>query len=304
MRLGIQCSALMLIAALAACSNGRGTLQDPPPASPGQTDPPPTPAPEQPPPTPPEQPPPTPEPPPPSPPAPAPAAAAVGYWFGRVTDASGRQHGGRALITGAGEMHFIVSATTDLASTPEFLVYGNVCCAAEIDANLRSKEYASERERGARFRAEIENDALSGEVRIRGDDYTFSLDRSPRYAESLTLQDLAGTYTITTTTLLSSSTYTITIDPSGQLNGSHTNGCVYTGTVAIADPPRNLARLDVRLSNCRGGPLNPGPRNGQYTGLGLLARDTPAPSDGSRRTDVFLHSLIGPAWLGQQPVEK
>jgi hypothetical protein len=204
------------------------------------------------------------------------------------------------LVTGAGDMHFIVSSAASLSSDPEFLVYGNVCCEERGEADLKSKQYLSDRERGARFRFSIEDNALRGDVRIRGDDYEFSLDRSPRYSETLTLQDLAGTYSHTRLVLLGpSGTYTLTIDPNGQLHGSHTNGCVYDGTVKIADPPRNLAQLEVQLSNCPTSITGSGSADGRYTGLGLLARDTP-----SVGASVFLHSLIGRTWLGQQPVAK
>lgn len=298
-RMCVRCSAVILIVALAACSNGRGTLAEPPPSSPGQTEPPPP----EPTPTPPPAPAPTPtpEPPPPPPPAPpAPKAAATGYWFGTMRAESGRQYGGRALVTGSGDIHLIVSANANYSSAPEFLVYGNVCCADKADVQLKSKRYRAEGENDARFRFEIEGNALKGDVRVRGDDYELSLERSARYDETLTLLDLAGTYSYTQIGFLGvSSTYTVTIDPTGQLQGSHTNGCVYTGTVAIADAPRNLARLDVQLSSCPRSITGSGSMDGRYTGLGFLARDTPAPG-----SSVFLHSLIGPTWLGQQPVEK
>lgn len=196
-------------------------------------------------------------------------------------------------------MHFIVSSSASLSSGAEFLVWGNVCCENRMESQLKSKSYLSDREHGARFRFRIEGNALEGDLRIRGDDYEFSLDRSPRYDETLTLQDLAGTYTRTTLALFGSSTYTITINPSGQLQGSHTNGCVYNGTVSIADAPRNLARLDVQLSNCPTTITGSGSADGSYTGLGFLARDTP-----SAGASVFLHSLIGHTWLGHQPVQK
>ena len=197
-------------------------------------------------------------------------------------------------------MHLIVSSAADLQSAPELLVFGNVCCQNRGEAALKSKEYLNEREHGARFRFRIEGNALRGDVRIRADNYEFALDRSTRYDETLTLQDLAGTYSYTRVVLLGpSGTYTLTVNPNGQLQGSHTNGCVYNGTVAITDAPRNLVQLDVQLSNCPRSITGSGSMNGQYTGLGFLARDTPA-----RGSSVFLHSLIGRTWLGHLPVAK
>ena len=263
---------LALILAMCACSNGRGSLTDPS-ALPGET-PPPSPPPSQ------------PEPPPP------PQAAAVGYWIGTFEPERGRDLGARALVTSAGDMHLIVSDRRDASSSPEFLVYGNVCCGASIEAELQSTRYLASSAEDARFRATVANDAMSGEVRIRGDDYRFTLTRTARPTAPLTASDLAGTYTLTRTIFLGAgTTYTITLDPSGELNGSHTNGCVYRGTAAIADPAYHLVKLDVQLSNCPISLTVGGSTNGSYTGLGVLE------SDGR----TFLHSLIGPTWLGQQP---
>lgn len=202
-------------------------------------------------------------------------------------------------------MHLFATASSSLTAASEFVVYGNVCCETTIDTQLNSKRYLSERESSARLRASIEGNTLSGEVRIRGSDFEFSLDRSARYAQPTTLQDLAGTYTHTKTVFLGpSGTYTITLDPSGQLNGSHTNGCVYSGTVSIPDPPSNLAQISVQLSNCPRSITGSGSMNGDYAGFGYLARDIAASSDSTQRTNVFIHSLVGPTWLGLSAVEK
>jgi hypothetical protein len=229
----------------------------------------------------------------------------AGYWLGTLTAKSGRVYGARAFVTGAGDMHFVVTNATALTAASEFVVYGNVCCAASADADLSSKRYFTERENGARFRASVQGNVLSGDLKIRGDDYDFALDRTARYTETLTLQELAGTYTRTSTAFFGpSSTYTVTVDPNGTFNGSHTNGCVYNGTVSIPSAPRNLVKVDVVLSNCPSSITGSGSMSGTYSGFGLLARDTPSVRDPTQRTELFMHSLVGPTWLGLQYPER
>jgi hypothetical protein len=229
----------------------------------------------------------------------------AGYWLGTLTAKSGSVYGARAFVTGAGDMHFVVTNATALTAASEFVVYGNVCCTVSVNADLRSKRFFTERENDARFRASVQGSVLSGDLKIRGDDYDFALDRAARYAETLTLQDLAGTYTRTTPAILGrSSTYTVTVDPNGTFTGSHTNGCVYNGTVATPDAPRNLVKVDVTLSNCPSSITGSGSMSGRYSGFGLLARDTPSVSDPTQRTELFMHSLVGPTWLGLQYPER
>lgn len=190
-----------------------------------------------------------------------------------------------------------------MTAQPRFVIYGNVCCEAQVDQKLNTLQHMEARVRGADFEASIEDGALVGEAKVRGEEYELSLARSPRYGEPLTLLDLAGTYTRTTTPLLGpSATYTINVDPTGQFTASHTNGCVYNGTVVLPDAPSNLIKLDVTLANCPS--TGSGSMNGQYTGLGVLFRDIAAPSDATKRTNVLYHSLVGPTWLGQQATER
>jgi len=177
-------------------------------------------------------------------------------------------------------MQLIVTQTGGLTAAPEFVVFGNVCCGAKVDTQLQSTEYLTERVRDAKFEAERSGGALTGKLKIRGEDYDFSLDRSGRYDESVTLADLAGTYTRTITMFLGpTSTYTVTLDASGQLTGSHTNGCVYNGAVSLPDAPRNIVKVNVELRNCPSSITGSGSMNGSYSGLGVLLRGTTAPSD-------------------------
>lgn len=277
MRLECICGAtIALVLTLGACSNGRGSLDDPA-SAPVET--------------PPDSPP-SPSPPTPSPPPPPPQAASIGYWIGELKPERGRNLGARAFVTSAGDIHLIVSERRPASSPPEFVVYGNVCCGTAVDAELQSIRYLSSTVDAARFRATVSNDVMSGEVGIRDADYEFTLSRSARPPNPLAPAELAGTYTITRLVIIGvGTTYAITIDPSGELNGSQTNGCIYNGTAQIAEAAYHLVRLDVQVSNCPR-VIGSGVANGNYSGLGVLENDG--------RT--FLHSLVGPTWLGQQPV--
>jgi hypothetical protein len=211
----------------------------------------------------------------------------------------------RALITQAGDAQVIVTAASALTAQPQFVVYGNVCCAASVDKKLDSIAYFEERVRDGTFKAAVVNGSLVGAMKVRGTDYEFSLGKSPRYDEALTLQDLSGTYSRTTIVFLGpDSTYTITVDPSGQVTGSHTNGCVYNGAISLPDASHNIFKLDMQLANCPRSISGSGSADGHYSGLGLLLRDVTAPSDATKRTNVLYHSLVGPTWLGQQPTER
>ena len=171
--------------------------------------------------------------------------------------------------------------------------------------DLPSRRMLDARTDTAKFEAEVEENALKGKFKIRADDYQFALARSARYNDTLALADLAGTYTRNVIVFLGpSTTYTVTLDATGRLTGSHTNGCVYSGNASVPDAPRNIVKLDVQLSNCPSSISGSGSLNGAYSGLGILLRDVTAPSNALMRTDVLYHSLVGPAWLGPQPVER
>ncbi len=186
-----------------------------------------------------------------------------------------------------------------------FVLHGNVCCESELDTNIEAKELGDTRSRNARLRVELDGGALRGEIDFDRNDYEFTLNASSEFNQPLALAELAGTYTRSTLTLLGSqTTMTLTIDANGQLNGSHTNGCVFNGSASIPDATRSLVRLQVRLDSCGDTLASSKQWNGEYSGLGILLRDAVSPSNPQLREDVFYHSTIGPAWLGPQPVGK
>ena len=54
---------------------------------------------------------------------------------------------------------------------------------------------------------------------------------------------------------------TITVNGSGNLSGSDSGGCIYSGNVQIIDSAYNIYRLNIRVANC-------GQFDGSYVGLG------------------------------------
>ena len=288
---------------LSACSNGRGTVSEgSTPVSGGPTQPTP-----QPPPAPPPSPP-TPPPTPPPNPTPPTVSAFAGYWNGHVvagkgdSDDDGRStRDATAFVDQSGETHLIV---TDEAAS-EFVVYGNGCCEASISETFGGTRYLDTREEEADFAASLSGGGMTGAVEFRKDDYQFSLASSSAYTQSLGLQDLAGVYTRTTTrTLGSPLTLTLAIDADGRITGSHSNGCVFEGSASIPDASRNMVRFTMSVANC-GEQFGSSSRwNGDYTGLGVLLRDAPAPDNAGTREDTLLLSLVGPTWLGLLSVGK
>jgi hypothetical protein len=295
--------AVGLIAGLAACSNGRGSVSEPATA-PGGGSPPPQPPPDptpQPPPEPPPQPPPTPPPSPPPPPPTPTAAALAGYWKGEVKDdREDPPRPGVALIDREGRTH--VAVLED--SADDFLVYGEACCEAELEAEFGGERYLRSDDESAEVKAELASGRLGGEFEFRKRTYEFSLAPDAAYAQGVTLQDLAGVYSRSTSSLLGRQTLTIALDASGRLTGSHSNGCTYEGSATIPDPTRNMIRFAVQIDGCGSQTSSSRRWNGAYTGLGVLLRDAPAPGDAAAREDTLQFSLIGPTWFGLLSVGK
>jgi hypothetical protein len=289
--------ALGLIAGLSACSNGRGSVSEPTAAPPLGGSPPPQPPPQPPPDPPPD---PTPQPPPEPPPA-ATAAALAGYWKGQVTsERSESPRPGLAFVDGEGRTHVVVLEEEG----DDFLVYGEVCCEATVEAEFGGERYLKTDDESAEIRAELASGRLAGELGFRKREYAFSFAPDAAYSQALTVQELAGVYTRIIPQLFGQQTLTITIDANGRLTGAHSNGCVFNGTATIPDATRNMVRFAVEIDSC-GSQFSSSRRwNGAYTGLGLLLRDVPVPGDTAARENALQFSLIGPTWFGLLSVGK
>lgn len=191
------------------------------------------------------------------------------------------------------------------AAATIFVLHGNLCCEPGIQGTASAESMNLGIKSTSQISGSLSSGMLVGTFDFEGRPYSFSLASTPGYFEALTLQDLAGVYTNTLPTIGggAATTYTIAITADGTVTGSHVNGCIYNGSVSITNTARNMFQLRMQLSNCTIAGIY-GPRNGEYTGLGVLLRDVAVWNDPTARKQVFYYSLIGPVWLGTQGAEK
>ena len=208
---------------------------------------------------------------------------------------SGRERNGVALVDLSGDLQLLVLEDGD---DPQFVLHGNLCCEPRAEGSVDGHRYLDTRNREADLEIRADNDRLRGEFEFRDRRYEFNLLPDNAYRESLTLESLAGVYTRTTTPLFGPPlTLTLTISATGTVTGSHSNGCVFSGSAEIPHASRNMVLLNVGVTDC--GTFQSSQRwNGEYRGLGILLRNVPSPSDGSTREDIFYQSLVGPTWFG------
>ena len=219
----------------------------------------------------------------------------AGYWKGTATEEdSDRRYDAVALVDADGNAQWLLTRN-GLFGSENFVISANVCCESEFDDDATGRVLGEARTHDASIDATVEGNALSGELRLRREEYQFTLSRSSDYDRSVSLATLAGVYTQTSQTILGEEvTLTVTIDASGQLNGSYSNGCVFNGAASIPDSTHNMVRLQIDLANCGSLGSSKASWNGAYAGLGLLLSDNA----------VFYHSVIGPTWFGPQSVER
>jgi hypothetical protein len=104
------------------------------------------------------------------------------------------------------------------------------------------------------------NGTWSGQLHGAGDVVRFGLAMHPAHDRPASLDLLAGTYTRTTSI---GYTMTMSFTQDGQLSGSDSRGCVFNGTVVVADPAHNMYRIDADVTSC-------GILDGAYRGHGTL----------------------------------
>ena len=100
----------------------------------------------------------------------------------------------------------------------------------------------------------------SGRYSGSGDAGSFDMGLSHMWNRTASLGAVAGVYTRSTS---DGYTMTMTMDASGQLHGSDSAGCVFTGTVTVPDPNHNMYALDAQVTSC-------GALDGHYQGMGTL----------------------------------
>lgn len=89
---------------------------------------------------------------------------------------------------------------------------------------------------------------------------TYSADA---YEQSSSLEKVSGVWTEITT----SASNSVTINSNGEIYGTDSDGCVYSGNIATPDTSRNLYNVDFQIENC-------GNVNGGYSGLAATGSDS------------------------------
>ena len=218
----------------------------------------------------------------------------AGYWKGTAAEQdSNRRFDAVALIDATGKAQWLLTRG-GLFDDDGFVVFADVCCEAQFEADATGKNLGETSTRSASVSVEVGNNVLSGELQFRSERYDFSLNAAPEYNRSISLAELAGVYTRRDETIFGEEvTLTVTIEADGRFTGSYSNGCVVNGNASIPDTSHNMVQLQMDLANC-GSRGSSKQWNGAYTGLGLLLSGD----------DIFYHSVIGPTWLGPQSVER
>ena len=121
----------------------------------------------------------------------------------------------------------------------------------------------------------IDATGLSGDYAGPDDQGSFDLVYSSAYEQASSLEQTSGVWTLTEAAA-GNPLYilTITIDADGDLFGSDTSGCVYSGEVSLIDERFNAYAVAIGLTSC-------GVFDGDYTGLAHLF-DTPSASSAIR----------------------
>jgi len=122
------------------------------------------------------------------------------------------------------------------------------------------------------------NSYMDGRFAGSGDAGRFALTRSAMWDRPASLDSAAGTYTRSDS---SGYAMSMTISANGQLSGSDSRGCQFTGTVHVPDPAHNLFRMETEVSSC-------GTFDGHYEGMGTLV-DADAMQDWMSRMMPFQH---------------
>lgn len=167
------------------------------------------------------------------------------------------------IVSEDSEIHLIVQPTVS------FSQYGGMVSVDGDALTGTMTEYLGARARWFGFDG-VRSITLEGTVSERerlfgdysGDDQgTFGLDYSDKYDRPSALDQVSGIWTFD----LGSSgggVYNVTFDtdPIGQLFGTDTNGCIYSGEFEIVDSRFNAYAVSVTVSSCQ-------PVEGGYTGL-------------------------------------
>jgi hypothetical protein len=192
----------------------------------------------------------------------APSAVATGVWQGTITENSVGTFSVIGLIYG-NELRFIsadagvlyegtitISGTGFTGTTTNIDINGGVISTSTLTGTISTASSIS-----GTFTS---SDGGSG---------SFSLAYDPITARGASLATTDDNWTATDGIY----TMTLSIDATGQLTGSDTDGCVFNGSVSVLDPAVNIYGIDVTATSC-------GAFDGTFAGYGVVG-DTVVAND-------------------------
>jgi len=106
-----------------------------------------------------------------------------------------------------------------------------------------------------------ESDRIRADYRGENDEGRLALAYDPSYETESSLDKTSGIWTYSGA---AGYTVTLTIEANGDIFGSDTNGCVYSGRIRILDRDFNVYRAVIQVSDC-------GVINDEYTGFAILS---------------------------------
>ena len=186
-------------------------------------------------------------------------ADATGVWEGTITQNGVGTFSVTGLITG-GQMRFLsadgntiyegtvsVSGNTFTATTSNYAIDGGIFSTSTLTGSV------------------VTANSISGTFTSSdGGSGSFSLTYDPITTRGSSLATITANWFVTDGSGYSMS---LTIDSAGTLNGSDSDGCVYTGQVNIIDPTVNIYGISLTASSC-------GFYDGAYSGYAVVADDT------------------------------
>ena len=185
-----------------------------------------------------------------------------GIWFGTGTNNLEPDIVKTALVisTDAGEFRFIssegVQSVGNLSVIGQELTGTSVDYAPQGFVFLNGMPTTTGTYSGTIVERESIEGAWQGSTGEFGD---FVLTYDDRHKIQSSLATVSGTYTGFDEFNVPISSFVV--DAAGNINGSDSFGCIYSGRIQIIDPAYNVYRINVNAENC-------GQLNGSYSGLG------------------------------------
>jgi hypothetical protein len=182
---------------------------------------------------------------------------ATGAWQGTITVAGRGTFAVLGVLNG-GEM-FLVSNNADIALAGDYRVNGT-------SVNGNGNIYPVNGAKLGTFSLSgvvATASTLSGNFSAsNGTSGTFNLTYDSISDRGSSLSTTDGNWSVTDGTY----TLTVSIDSTGLITGSDTDGCVYNGNGSIIDPAVNIYRVNITLSSC-------GLANDTYSGYAVVSDD-------------------------------